>query len=333
MTADRVALVMIDLSVIVVTHNRSELAIATLRSARAAMGALEVQWIVIDSGSSDGTPETIESAFTDVRVQRGANIGFAAANNRGLLHARGRYVLLLNPDVEVAAGTFEELVDVLDKRSDIGVASVVQNAPDGSLQYSIRRFPSALLAFGETIAASRWTPLRRLREEEPRISLYQTERDVDWVVGAFLIARAEALLEVGGLDERFFLYSEETDWCYRFHRAGWKVTHLPTMTITHHTGHTPRPDLSAQLSYAKILFARKHYGGVRSTAICAALALRHALRAAGGSVLARQRPQWAARAAAERHALAIVLGLGEPPFLRIEPVSDPKLASGLRGAG
>jgi GT2 family glycosyltransferase len=313
-----------DLSIIVVTHNRAELAITTLRSARAAIGALEVEWIVIDSGSSDDTAEAIESAFADVRVQREDNIGFAAANNRGLAHAHGRYVLLLNPDIEIAAGTFEGLLDVLDAQREIGVASVVQRAPDGGLQHSIRSFPSPLLALGEAIAAARWTPLRRWREEEPRSSLYQTERAVDWVVGAFLIARAQALEQVGGLDERFFLYSEEIDWCYRFREAGWKVAHLPSMTVTHHTGYTPRPDLCAQLSYAKLLFAQKHYGRLRATTIRAELALRHALRAAAGTVIGWIKPGWAVRAAAERHALAVVLGLAEPPFGRAVSASHAR---------
>ncbi|MGH2853448.1 MAG: glycosyltransferase family 2 protein [Solirubrobacteraceae bacterium] len=308
-----------DLSVIVVTHNRAELALATLRSAGTAVRALEVEWIVVDSGSSDGTPDAIEAALPEVRVLRERNIGFAAANNRGLPHARGRYVLLLNPDVETASGTFDQLVATLDERRDIGVASVVQNAPDGTLQYSIRRFPSAWLALGEALAAAHWTPLRRWREEEPQSARYREVAPADWLVGAFLIARAEALAQVGPLDERFFLFSEETDWCFRFHRAGWRVVHLPTMTVTHHTGHAPGPDLSAQQSYAKILFARKHYGRVRASTMRAALALRHALRAALATVAGRSRPQWAARAAVERRALAVVLGVREPPFVHMSP--------------
>jgi GT2 family glycosyltransferase len=307
-----------DLSVIVVTHNRMELALRTLHSARDAVRDLDVQWIVVDSGSGDGTPEAIESAFADVQVLRERNIGFAAANNHGLPYASGRYVLLLNPDVETAEGTFDELVAALDARPEIGVASVLQNAPDGRLQYSIRHFPSPLLALGEAIGAAGWTPLRRWREEEPRTALYRGEVSVDWLVGAFLIARAQALEDVGPLDERFFLYSEEIDWCYRFHLAGWRVAHLPVMAVTHHTGHAPRPDLCAQLSYAKILFARKHYAPWRSAAIRAGLALRHALRAVGaGAVGSMRRPQWAARAVAERHALAVVLGIAEPPFARV----------------
>ncbi len=309
-----------DLSVLVVTHDRTELALRTLRSARAAVRDLAVEWIVVDSGSSDGTPEAIESEYPDVRILRERNIGFAAANNRGLGHVRGRYVLLLNPDVEIVAGTFDELAAVLDAQPEIGVASVVQSAPDGGLQHSIRRFPSPLLAFGEAIAASRWTPLRRWREEETRAERYREAVSVDWLVGAFLIARAEALEGVGGLDERFFLYSEEIDWCYRFHRAGWRVAHLPAMSVVHHTGGGYRPRLLAQLSYAKLLFAEKHYGPARALAIRAALALRHALRAGLGALAALARPRSRARllerAAAERHALAVVLGACEPPFGR-----------------
>lgn len=305
-----------DLSVIVVTHNRPELALMTLRSALAAIGELAVEWILIDSGSSDGTPQAIEGAYPEMRVQREPNIGFAAANNLGLARAHGRYVLLLNPDVETVAGSYDELVATLDAQPEIGVASVVQNAPDGSLQYSIRRFPSAWLALGEALGVARWKPLRGWREEEPNAARYRQESSVDWLVGAFLLARAEAAAQVGGLDERFFLYSEETDWCFRFHQAGWKVVHLPSMSVTHHTGHAPGADLSAQLSYAKILFARKHYGRVRATGIKAALALRHGLRASFAVAAGKLRPRWAPRAVVERRALGVVLGMSEPPFAR-----------------
>lgn len=306
-----------DLSVIVVTHNRPELVLMTLRSALGAIGELTVEWILIDSGSSDGTAQAIEDAYPNMRVQREANVGFAAANNLGLARARGRYVLLLNPDVETTAGSYDELVATLDAQPEIGVASVVQNAPDGSLQYSIRRFPSVWRSLGEALGAARWTPLRGWREEEPDAARYRQESSADWLVGAFLIARAEAAAQVGGLDERFFLYSEETDWCFRFHQAGWKVAHLPTMSVTHHTGHAPGADLSAQLSYAKILFARKHYGKNRAAAIKAALTLRHALRAAFAAAAGKLRPQWAPRAIVERRALGVVLGTSEPPFARV----------------
>jgi N-acetylglucosaminyl-diphospho-decaprenol L-rhamnosyltransferase len=155
---------------------------------------------------------------------------------------------------------------------------------------------------------------------------------VDWVVGAFLIVRAEALAQVGGLDERFFLYSEEIDWCYRFSKSGWTVSHLPVMKITHHVGYTPRPDLCAQLSHAKILFAQKHYGRARVSTIRIELALRHAIRALAGTAIGRVRPEWAMRAKAERHALAVVLGVAKPPFGRGEAAPQGRLTADVEGA-
>ena len=303
-----------DLTVVVVTHNRPELALLTLSSAKAAADGLDVQWLVVDSGSTDGTPDAIADAHPDVTLLRDGNIGFAAGNNRALKLARGRYVLLLNPDAEVAKGSLADLVRLLDGRPQVGLASVLQLDPDGTLQHSIRHDPSVSRALGEAVAAARWTPFRSWREEEVRAELYMREHAVDWVVGAFMIARAEALAQVGLLDERFFLYSEEIDWSYRFRQAGWEVRHVPGFAIVHRTGSiASRPDLSAQLSYAKLLFARKHYGRLRVAGIRVALALRHLLRAIAAALL-RRRSDWRARGAADWHALRVIAGAAEPPF-------------------
>jgi N-acetylglucosaminyl-diphospho-decaprenol L-rhamnosyltransferase len=299
-----------DLSVIVVTHERRELALATLDSARAATGALDVQWLVIDSGSTDDTPEAIERRFADIHVQRCENIGFAAANNRALALASGRYVLLLNPDVEIVSGTFAELVATLDARPQVGIASVIQQGSDAQLQHSIRGFPSPWRAFGEALAL----PLGDWREERPQPGRYREEHSVDWLVGAFLLARAEAVAQIGGLDERFFLYSEETDWCYRAKAAGWDVRHFPQMVITHHSTPSTKPDLVAQLSYAKLLFARKHYRRSQAASVRAALVARHLVRVIGLALKPRRRGATRARLVAERKALAVVCGIAPPPF-------------------
>lgn len=300
-----------DLSVIVVTHGRPRLALQTLRCARAASKGLEVEWIVVDSGSTSDTVEQLRSQCGDARLLSEPNIGFAAANNRGLSYARGRYVLLLNPDVEIVCGALTQLVAALDAQPAIGAASVMQRAPDGRLLLSIRRFPSPLRALGEALGAGRWAPLRAMTEQESRQAAYERQTAADWLVGAFLIVRAQALADVGGLDERFFLYSEETDLCLRIARAGWQVAHMPIMTVIHHTEAEAGPDLCAQLSWAKVLFARKHSGTLGAACIRAALVLRHALRVAG----ARAAPRLHARAEAERRALAVVLGLAPPPFV------------------
>ncbi len=297
-----------DLSVIVVTHNRTELALATLRSAMAASGPIDVEWLVFDCASTEPTAQRIAEAFPQARLLRGENVGFAAASNRALAHARGRFLLLLNPDVTIERGTLAEIVGHLELRPRLGAASVIQRSPAGALQWSIRRFPTPGRVLAEALGCSRVTALQGLGEEQRDPVAYGREGTIDWAVGAFLMLRAEALAAVGGLDERFFMYSEETDLCLRLHRAGWEVAHLPMMTITHHTGGPGVPALAAQLSYAKLLFGRKHLGARHALALRAALVLRHALRALVFSPLALSGARrWQGRALCERSALAAVL--------------------------
>lgn len=303
-----------DLSVIVVTHNGREMALTTLRSAIAASGAIAVEWLVVDAGSTDGTPDAIEQELDGVRVIRRDNRGFAASNNVALAEARGRYVLLLNPDVEIPEGTLGELVATMDDRPGLGLASVVQRGTDGTLQPSIRRFPSPLRSLGEALFAAHWPFLRSFQELETRTAPYEREGEVDWLVGAFLIARREALEAVGPMDERFFLYSEEIDWCYRFWQAGWPVAHLPSMSIVHHSGGRSSGDLMAQLSHSRLLFAGKHYGRARSTGIRAALALGHAIRIVVFGLASLSRPSLRERVRTERAGLRVILGRAAPPL-------------------
>ncbi len=303
-----------DLSVIVVTHNRAELALRTLRSGRAAAGDISVEWHVVDSGSVEPIADMIEREWPDVDVRRGTNAGFAAANNDALSRVRGRYVLLLNPDIEIVSGTFEALVRALDERPDVGIASVIQRAPDGSLDYSIRRDPRPLRMLGEAVAPRRLSNVVRWGEVETRAARYDSECSADWLCGAFLIARGEVIERVGPLDERFFLYSEETDWCYRCRQAGWDVRHLPVMAVTHHTSKSYSPDLRAQLSYSRILFARKHFGRRGARTMRHAVAVNHLVRAAAFGAAGSVREGCAMRARSEREALSVVLGRSRPPF-------------------
>lgn len=316
-----------DLSVIVVTHNGREMALRTLRSALRARGTASVEWLVVDAGSSDGTPEAIEREFDRVRVLRRDNRGFAASNNVALGEARGRYVLLLNPDVEIRSGTLAELVAAMDDRPELGLASVVQRGTGGELQPSIRRFPSPLRSLGEALFAAHWPVLQTFQELETRASRYEREGHADWLVGAFLIARREAVQAVGPMDERFFLYSEEIDWCYRFWQAGWPVAHLPAMAVTHHSGGRDRGDLMAQLSHSRLLFATKHYAPARRAGIRAALALGHVIRIAVFGVASVVRPAQAERVRAERAGLRVILGCAAPPLGPYSKPISPKVAA------
>jgi N-acetylglucosaminyl-diphospho-decaprenol L-rhamnosyltransferase len=319
-----------DISFVIVTHNGCEMALKTLRSARSALGGVQAQWIVADSASADGTPEAIEAEFDDVEVLRVPNRGFAAGNNAGIIRAEGRYVLLLNPDVEVLEGDFARLVQALDSRPDVGIASVIQRGSDGTLQFSMRRFPSPARDLGESLFAARWPFLRSLQELDTGTGRYLRESSAEWVVGAFLCARAEAVASIGPLDERFFLYSEEIDWCLRAHQRGWDVRHLPVMTVVHHAGRRDRGDLMAQLAHSRLLFAAKHHGRLDAFGIRAALALGHVLRIALRVPLAF-RASARVRMRAEAGALRVLLGLGEPP-LRAEPPA-PAAAPVPGGAG
>jgi GT2 family glycosyltransferase len=303
-----------DLSIVVVTHGGREMALRTLRSAHAALGPTRAEWFVVDAESRDGTPEAIEAEFDDVRVIRAANDGFAASNDIGLALARGRYVLLLNPDVEVRSGTLAELVAAMDARPRLGLASVPQRGPDGEFQPSVRRFPSPARSLGEALFAARWPAFAELQELDTREASYARERPIDWAVGAFLLARAEALAEVGPLDPQYFLYSEEIDWCYRFHQAGWPVALLPTMTITHHGGGRSRGDLMAQLSHSRLIFAGKHYGRRRRTLIRAALGLGHLVRIGLWGPVSLVRPSERGRVDAELAGLRVILGRAAPPL-------------------
>jgi GT2 family glycosyltransferase len=314
-----------DLSVIVVTHNGREMALRTLRSALGATGGADVEWLLVDADSSDGTPDAVERELPAVHVARRGNRGFAASNNVGLDRARGRYVLLLNPDVEVRSGTLAELVAAMDARPGLGLASVTQLGTGGELLPTIRRFPSPLRALGAALFAAHWPVLRTFQELETRPDRYAEERHADWLVGSFLIARREAVDAVGPLDERFFLYSEEIDWCYRFWQAGWPVAHLPVMVVTHHCGGRSHGDLVPQLSHSRLLFAAKHYGAARRGAIRAARALNHLVRIAALAPLAPFRAAERRRVRDEWAGLRVILGLAAPP---LGPHSRAAIAAG-----
>ncbi len=181
----------------------------------------------------------------------------------------------------------------------------------------MRRFPSPARDLGESLFGARRPFFRSLQELETDPRRYLRESSADWVVGAFLCARAEAVASIGPMDERFFLYSEEIDWCLRAHQRGWDIRHLPAMTVTHHAGRRDRGDLMAQLAHSRSLFAAKHHGKLGALGIRAALAIGHVLRIALRLPLAF-RAAARARIRAEAGALRVLLGLGEPP-LRADP--------------
>ncbi len=298
-----------DVCVIIVSHNGKRWLDAALTTLFAGAGDVDLDVVVVDNGD-DGAAAHVEERFPAARAIRCENHGFGHANNVGLATADARYALFLNPDTELLSGSLADLVAALDRRPEVGLAGARQVDSTGALSPSIRRFPSAANMLAEALWVERGPGARRMfgeRELDP--VPYGRETPCDWTSGSFMIARREALAQTGGFDERFFLFAEETDLCWRVKDAGWQVMHMPQLTIRHYEhdgGLSTR--LEAQAAYARIQFARKHFRRVAEYRW--ALGLRYALRVGAFSALGeRKRGQ---REAAQA-ALATVRS-GQPPF-------------------
>ena len=208
--------------------------------------------IVVDNGSQDGSEGEIERAFPSIHlIANKRNLGFSKAVNQGLQKASGRYALLLNPDIQVKDGAIERLVSFMDVHSDVGVAGAQLLNSDGSKQNSIANFPSlATELFNKSLL--RWLFPKKFPGKERR---YSGPVEVDSVIGACMMVRREALDQVGLLDEDYFLFLEETDWCYRMKRAGWKIYHVPQAEVYHFQGKSA----GAVKKRAKVEFYRSRY--------------------------------------------------------------------------
>jgi N-acetylglucosaminyl-diphospho-decaprenol L-rhamnosyltransferase len=305
-----------DLAIVVVSTNEAHWLEPCLRSVLAHAGDIDLDIVVADNASTDGTRGLVESRFPQARVVSCENRGFSHANNRALMTCDARHVLLLNPDTEVRDGTFAALLGLMDARPRIGFASVRQVLGDGALYPTIRRFPSPARALGEALAAERLGGGRlALGERVLDPAPYERETDADWLTGAFMLLRREALEGAGLLDERFFMSSEETDLCFRVKAGGWRVVHLPQMTIVHHAGKRgTNPRMDAQYAFARRLFARKHLSPAARAAYLAALALRYGVRAVAPEIGGENGADAALRRESARLSLLTLAGLRPPPF-------------------
>jgi GT2 family glycosyltransferase len=265
-----------DVCVIIVSHNGKRWLDGCLSTLFAQAGELALDAVVVDNGS-DGSAAYVEEWFPRARTIRCANQGFGAANNVALATAKARYVLFLNPDTEFLNGSLEGLVRTLDQRPHVGLAGVRQLGSDDRLAPTMRRFPSTLNMLAEALAVERMPIARRfLGERVVAPGRYERESPCDWTSGSFMLASREAL-DGRGFDERFFLFSEETDLCWRLKEDGWEVVHSPLLTIRHfESERSATPRMEAQAAYARLQFARKHFARIRPYRW--AMILRYALR-------------------------------------------------------
>jgi GT2 family glycosyltransferase len=203
------------------------------------------------------------------------NRGFPAANNQGVAIAQGRYVLILNPDTEVVGDALATMVAYADVHPDVGIVGPQLLNPDGAdgyprVQSSRRRFPTLATAIFESTWLQPYAPRRLLERYHVLDQPDDATLDVDWVMGAALMARREAIEQVGPMDEGYFMYSEEMDWCRMFREAGWRVVYLPTAQIVHHVGKSSEQVVPARhihFQTSKVRYFRKHHGRVAGEAL------------------------------------------------------------------
>jgi N-acetylglucosaminyl-diphospho-decaprenol L-rhamnosyltransferase len=267
----------VDLSIIIVSWNVRDLLLKCLQSIFESQTCVDFEILVVDNASKDGSAEQVKTLYPQVRcIENTGNPGFARANNQAIQICNGRHILLLNPDTKVFPGALDNLVKFLDEHPDAGAAGSRLLNPDGSLQASCFPFPTLVREFWRLFHLDRLKPLALYRQEN-----WDTiaPRSVEVVQGTSLILRRAALDQVGLLDEAYFVYTEETDMCYRLHKAGWERWWVPQSRVTHYGGQSTQQvalDMFVSLYRTKTIFIRKHYGATsawlyRSILLLAAL--------------------------------------------------------------
>jgi hypothetical protein len=287
----------IDLSIIIVSWNVRGLLAACLRSIDAGRGELDLEVIVVDSGSSDDTPAMIAEDFPWVRLlARTDNVGFPKGNNIGLSAARGRLLLLLNPDTEVSGDALPLMAELMDSNQDVGIVGGQLLNPDGSVQSSRRRFPTLASAIFESTWFQPLAPRKTMNRYYMADLPDDEVADVDWLVGACLMTRREVLEDVGLLDEAYFMYSEELDWCRRIKEAGWRIVYLPGAKIVHHVGKSSeQAETERHINFqrAKLRYFRKFHSRFETALLRIILLLNYLFQLIlelGKGVLGHRRP-------------------------------------------
>lgn len=233
-----------DLSIIVVSYNTRDLLRACLRSAFEGLqrsGLRGVVWVV-DNASADGSAEMTRAEFPQAHVIANAeNRGFAAANNQAIAESDARHVMLLNSDAEVRGDALGILVRALDERPKVGAVGARLVYADGTFQHSAFRFPGFAQILLDFFPLHHRLLDSRINGRYPRRLYDGTEPfAVDHPLGAALMVRSETIRQIGPLDDGFFMYCEEIDWCWRVHKAGWDVLCVPAAEVMHHGAQTTR---------------------------------------------------------------------------------------------
>ncbi len=252
------------LSVVIVSWNVRDLLRDCLRSLIADQGDLAMEIIVVDGASADGSAAMVADEFPSVcLIASNENLGFPKGNNVGMGVANGRFLLLLNPDTIVKRGALATILTYLQNNPAIGLVGAQLLNGDGSVQSSRRRFPTMATAFFESTWLQPFAPKRVLDDYYVNDTADDEIALVDWVMGACMMTRREIVDAVGGMDEAYFMYSEELDWQRRIADAGWQVAYLPTAQVVHYTGKSSEQAVTARhinFERAKLRYFRLYHG-------------------------------------------------------------------------
>lgn len=259
------------LSIIIVNWNTREMLRDCLRSVERGLAGDPVQIIVVDNGSSDGSAEMVEAEFSGATLIRNTdNRGFAAANNQGFAVAHGRYTLLLNSDTLVHGDVLQKSVAYMDGHPDVGAMGCRVLNADGTVQLTCSEFPTIFNVFLQATGLWKLPWPRVLGKKLMTHWARDTEREVQVISGCYLMIKSGALTEVGSLDEAFFFFGEETDWCQRARNSGWRLMFAPVGEITHYGGGTVKKlnhKRDVMLMSATLRLNFKHNGRL-AAAIC-----------------------------------------------------------------
>jgi GT2 family glycosyltransferase/lipopolysaccharide/colanic/teichoic acid biosynthesis glycosyltransferase len=225
----------VDVSVVIVTYNSRTVLEPCLESLKTQGLFDSTEVIVVDNASSDGTPALVRDRYPWVQLHAGSeNLGFSRGVNVGIHHAKGRYFLILNPDTVVREDAIEKLYTFMEKTPDAGIAGPKLVFHDGNLQPSCRRFYNwKVLLFRRTFLGKIFRNSRAVSDHLMEDFDHESTRAVDWILGAAMMVRREAVQSVGLMDERFFLYFEDVDWCYRMKQKGWVVYYNADAVVVH----------------------------------------------------------------------------------------------------
>jgi GT2 family glycosyltransferase len=255
----------IDLSVIIVNYSVEELLKECLQSIFNFQKELKFEVIVVDNHSEDQSTKMVLQYFPIVKlIDNKRNLGFSAACNQGIRQSRGRYILLLNPDTEFAAGGISEMIKFMDSNLHVGICGPKMVDLKGKIHFSARSFPSYLTAI-----SSHQSVLNKVFPHNPLSKRYllkdldhNRKIEVDWVSGSCLLTKRSVFEKIGLLDELFFMYVEDVDFCYRAKKAGFSVYYFPNSVVIHHIGKsTQKRKLAMLVEHHRSMycFYRKHH--------------------------------------------------------------------------